>query len=59
MILNFNFKLLFPLEGFVNYVCNYSNQADIFVTWGNSLLLVLKLLFELHRYVDKYIFSYY
>lgn len=40
----------------MNYVCNYSNQADIFVTWGIGVLLVLKLLFELHRYVDKYFF---
>lgn len=38
----------------MNYLCNYSNQADTFVTWGIGVLLVLKLLFELYRYVDKW-----
>lgn len=42
----------------MNYIYIYSNQADIFVTWGTGVLVVLKLLVELHRYVDKYFFSY-
>lgn len=28
----------------------------LFFTWGMGVLLVLKLLFELHRYVDKVFF---
>lgn len=46
-ISRFKLKFLFPLEYLVNYVCNYSNQADIFIIWGTGVLLVSKLLFEL------------
>lgn len=57
IIFHFNFKL-FSLEHPVNYVCNYLNQAAIFI-WGIDVLLISELLFELHGQPDKSFFPHY